>query len=694
MTQEEKNREYWSKRSAKRLVKSEKEADRAARVVTSVYERALSNIQLEVNSIYENYSEKGILNVSELKKAVGTSGSREFLRKVEKQLNILGLAPEQVYDAGFLARLNRLEILQEQIRIEAMSIAPQEERITRDSYKSVLENDYAAFQKDAVTAGMTPTFATLDQPAINTILSAKWQGRNFSASIWGNTAKLARELPEILGGGLAAGQSSGKTARQIADRFGVAISDANRLTRTENSFIQGQSELQSYVDDGIEKYEFDATIDGRTSEICRHLNGMVFLVEDAQVGVNYNPMHSHCRSRAVAYFGDKEPGELSGRIRAQRIGTKWATSKERFARFDQGYEDGAFKTQFYKTMRTGNTELAVQRVEEYRKYGTLEKIPETMQPVSSTDELSKRWGNVEVAKGSAGEKTILVKLEQGGDKALNAEAEWISQSISNMKPEKQQDALRRLDGIINQMQDSGQKKQVELLKKYVGIPQVETVSTSDVEDLLKKADIALDDVTLSVNQQNFIKKSQISVNNVRSGTDDIGGAYNQETNTINLDVGNLKQFAKEFNNPKYVDQVFNHELGHVIDRFAPQLRNDTPNFSDSDDFKNLISKEGNPTNQALFISKNRIADSITSPELSENLRKMSDSVYQLMVETNESYSVKGQSVKVPLELYKYHMQPDELFAESYSLYHVKPDLLKKNAPDIFNYIDQVEQKKL
>ena len=50
---------------------------------------------------------------------------------------------------------------------------------------------------------------------------------------------------------------------------------------------------------GITKYRFIATIDDRTSKICRALNGKVFDLKDRQIGVNCPFMHPFCRSVTV-----------------------------------------------------------------------------------------------------------------------------------------------------------------------------------------------------------------------------------------------------------------------------------------------------------------------------------------------------------------------------------------------------------
>ena len=81
---------------------------------------------------------------------------------------------------------------------------------------------------------------------------------------------------------------------------------------------------------------------------------------------------------------------------------------------------------------------------------------------SIADSFSQRWGSLDKFP-----ETILAKIEQGGDKALNAESEWIMQVFNNMNPPTQVEALNRIDEIINLIQDPGQRQQVELLRKYL-----------------------------------------------------------------------------------------------------------------------------------------------------------------------------------------------------------------------------------
>jgi len=319
-------RKYWSDRALARLENGESLADQASIKIFKVYDRALKNILKDVSSIYSNYSTKGILDVSELRKAISTKEKTDFLINLKRQSKLLGIDPSKVYDERYLSRLTRLEAISEQIKLEVMTIAPTQELLLEQTYREILQSGYKSFQSDLSGNGITPAFTTLDNKTTNIILGSIWKGNNYSGRVWNNTGKLAFELPTILGGALNSGQSYQKTAKVLRDRFDVGRYESIRLVRTETNYFNNQSDIQVYIDDGIKRYEFDAVIDSRTSNICTELNTSVFLVSEALVGVNYPPMHVMCRSLSAPVFNNENSSKDKPRTRAKRI--------ERFKKVD------------------------------------------------------------------------------------------------------------------------------------------------------------------------------------------------------------------------------------------------------------------------------------------------------------------------------------------------------------------------
>ena len=132
------------------------------------------------------------------------------------------------------------------------------------------------------------------------LMQQPWSGANFSERIWGNSEALGKVLKQEIIQSFMQGVSVKDLSDRIEKRFENDRYNTERLVRTELNYAFNQTTKLSYEEAEIEEYEFLAEIDSRTSEICKKLNGEKFKVKDARAGVNYPPMHPHCRSTTVA----------------------------------------------------------------------------------------------------------------------------------------------------------------------------------------------------------------------------------------------------------------------------------------------------------------------------------------------------------------------------------------------------------
>ncbi|WP_193441409.1 minor capsid protein, partial [Streptococcus suis] len=61
-----------------------------------------------------------------------------------------------------------------------------------------------------------------------------------------------------------------------------------------------EMEAKAYEEADVEYYRFLATLDLRTSSICREHDGKIYKVSERITGKNYPPMHPWCRSDTIA----------------------------------------------------------------------------------------------------------------------------------------------------------------------------------------------------------------------------------------------------------------------------------------------------------------------------------------------------------------------------------------------------------
>ena len=127
---------YWAERSTTRLAQSEITALKYTTRVLDIYTATERKVNKQIQSVYENYAKKGVLDRKDLQKALSTNQRIQFVKKLKLRTIELGLDPEELLDERYLFRLTRLEAMKAQIQLEIKAIARQESAITTRAYKS------------------------------------------------------------------------------------------------------------------------------------------------------------------------------------------------------------------------------------------------------------------------------------------------------------------------------------------------------------------------------------------------------------------------------------------------------------------------------------------------------------------------------------------------------------------------------
>lgn len=318
---------YWAKRANERLVASEKTSDKYRREIRKVYTQAQRDTLEQLKKIYADYWTKdGGFDKQKLRLMTSSKDMNAFVAKLKKA-GLYDKIPE-----NYLGRINRLEFLNAQMWYESHLAGMKQDGILTSANRQVYEDSYYRSIYDVSKGiGSTPSFTMLDKQTVNQILDTEFDGKNYSERIWGNSDILANQLKDKLAVAIATGQSIQKTARDFRERFNVQNYYAERLVRTETNYFHNSAELESYDSMGFEYYEFVATLDSRTSEICAEMDGKRFKVSEARQGDNAPPLHPNCRSTIVPYFKDFEPEET-------RIYRNPETNRNEYA-YNMSYEN-------------------------------------------------------------------------------------------------------------------------------------------------------------------------------------------------------------------------------------------------------------------------------------------------------------------------------------------------------------------
>lgn len=107
---------------------------------------------------------------------------------------------------------------------------------------------------------------------------------------------MTEPLHEVLMQGIRAGKSPDVIGRDLAKASeDMRPYRARALARTVITESASITEAETLKAAGLEEYQYIATLDERTCEVCGHMDGRVFRLEDRESGVNSPPMHINCR---------------------------------------------------------------------------------------------------------------------------------------------------------------------------------------------------------------------------------------------------------------------------------------------------------------------------------------------------------------------------------------------------------------
>lgn len=298
---------YWDRRALQRMASYQKDADKVMATISKAYDKGVSDIETEIQKIFRRFTEDGNLTDAAARRILNESISRaEWLAikdkiKEVKDPKLRRRMLNRLNAPAYRARISRLEALKADVYVQSKIIADVEIAQSTLSYTSAINQAYTQTIFDVQKGlGVAFEFAAMPNRTVETILRNPWSGSHFSTRVWGNTDELARQLNETITAGFKSGISSRKMVRELQERMNVGKHVANRLIRTETTYMTNAAELESYKELGIEKYIFLATLDKRTSDICQDMDLKEFFVKDAKAGKNYPPMHVFCRSTTRA----------------------------------------------------------------------------------------------------------------------------------------------------------------------------------------------------------------------------------------------------------------------------------------------------------------------------------------------------------------------------------------------------------
>lgn len=317
--------EYFAKREAYKLKKGLKDLKKVEKELVKAYKKAMDDIGKEISNFFYKYAKDNNLSYKDAQKFLNGKEYKEFKYDLKTYIKLI----EEIGDEELLLELNTLAMKSRISRLEEMfyqcgkyinEVYESTNKRLQIAYSSTIKDNYYQTIYDIHKAiGVGASFSYIDNDMIKEILAFPWSGRHYSNRLWSNRTKLKNVMVEELTQMLIQGKGVKETSKALSKRLDVDLKNCIRLIHTEHSYFMSEATAKAYEELEVEKYQFLATLDNRTSEICQKLDGKVFNLKDRVVGVNASPMHVHCRSCEIPYIEDNYSTRFARDGKGKRI---------------------------------------------------------------------------------------------------------------------------------------------------------------------------------------------------------------------------------------------------------------------------------------------------------------------------------------------------------------------------------------
>ena len=322
---------YWDNRFLDIDKETFKNSEEYVKKLHRIYLLETQHLKKEIyNHLVKLQDEAGGISLAEAKKmlndeelAIFKMSLDEFIKKaqgditpeIERELNIVSRR----------VRVSRLQAMEVELKKAVAKLMSKEEKGVFIHLSKVYENKYYKELYGLQTILGYEAVQAVNKEMLDTVVRTPWapDGANFSERIWGRGDKLVNLLQENLSRDVARGAAPDESIKTIAEAMNTSKANAGRLVMTESAAINSKATKDSYDEMGLEKYRISATLDLKTSDVCRKMDFKVFDRKDYKIGVTANPFHPSCRTTTVPYFDD----EISQRLNTTRMSRDPVTGK-------------------------------------------------------------------------------------------------------------------------------------------------------------------------------------------------------------------------------------------------------------------------------------------------------------------------------------------------------------------------------
>lgn len=323
---------YWTKRALELEADLHLEAELTHDKLDAIILQALEFIAKLINDWYGRYMPDGHGDYAAARKRLTPSELSQFKSRFKRYLRVVeGYDDERIKrlfsrlgQVDARTNITRLEALQKEVQAVSNILHAEEELIISELVERQFKQGYYRTYFDTfqnVGFGFTPEL--LNDEYIKAILSKPWapDGLTFYERILRNDRLFLTEAQKLIIKHLHLGTSPDKVISELSKTMNRTRRSAGTMVMSEGAFFANEARADCMRNLDVERYRIIATLDMKTSEICREMDGKTYQMKEYLAGATAPPFHVRCRTTTAPYYADMD--SFAERIARGKDGTTY-----------------------------------------------------------------------------------------------------------------------------------------------------------------------------------------------------------------------------------------------------------------------------------------------------------------------------------------------------------------------------------
>ena len=270
------------------------------RAIEAIHKQHIETIQEQIDGFYMRYAGSEGLTRSEAMKRADQMDVTKFANKAKKAVKEKDFSPETnewLKTYNLKMKVSRLELLKEELNWELIKMYDKDYQLISESLR---EEARLELERQAGILGDSVNGA---RQRIDGIVNSDFYGKNFSERIWSRTGlyqTTQKEVFKSLSQIYATMDGYRNERNRLMDKMQTTEYETMRLLRTENARIGSQMQVEAYKANEFTHFIYVA--EPGACDICGPLEGKLFPIKDAQIGLNLKPLHPNCRCSSYGYI--------------------------------------------------------------------------------------------------------------------------------------------------------------------------------------------------------------------------------------------------------------------------------------------------------------------------------------------------------------------------------------------------------